>query len=384
MIRFVMAMMAMLWLPSAFASNLYHASVPLDNGAQTSQQAAKQQGLLDVLVKVSGQRDIADNPSVQNRLNDVDGLITQLGYGETARTENNESVRTLEVGFDSQQVQALLRDAGLPLWGTPRPSVLVWLVDDRSAEREIVWEQSDVALVDALRDSAAKRGLPVLVPVGDFDDLMAISASDLWGGFIGPVSDASQRYQADGIVIAKLIPQGIRWQFFPDASDLQADQQRGQGDSAAMINAVADYYATRTAVVFDQNDDSQAVTLAIAGVQGGDDYVQLERTLAGLNALQSAHLAELEGDALRFTVRLAASQQALINELTANREIRLMTPQERLDYAGSEKMETSPQQPAGSALDSSEEGVRLNNEQTLEGDVLAEDDTILWFVWQAS
>ncbi|ODQ00903.1 DUF2066 domain-containing protein [Salinivibrio sp. SS2] len=384
MIRFVMAMMAMLWLPSAFASNLYHASVPLDNGAQTSQQAAKQQGLLDVLVKVSGQRDIADNPSVQNRLNDVDGLITQLGYGETARTENNESVRTLEVGFDSQQVQALLRDAGLPLWGTPRPSVLVWLVDDRSAEREIVWEQSDVALVDALRDSAAKRGLPVLVPVGDFDDLMAISASDLWGGFIGPVSDASQRYQADGIVIAKLIPQGIRWQFFPDASDLQADQQRGQGDSAAMINAVADYYATRTAVVFDQNDDSQAVTLAIAGVQGGDDYVQLERTLAGLNALQSAHLAELEGDALRFTVRLAASQQALINELTANREIRLMTPQERLDYAGSEKMETSPQQPAGSALDSSEEGVRLNNEQTLEGDVLAEDDTTLWFVWQAS
>ncbi|OOF24920.1 hypothetical protein BZJ19_10680 [Salinivibrio proteolyticus] len=384
MIRFVMAVMAMLWLPSVFANNLYHASVPLDNGAQTSQQAAKQQGLLDVLVKVSGQRDIADNPSVQNRLNDVDGLITQVGYGETARTENSESVRTLEVGFDSQQVQALLRDAGLPLWGTPRPSVLVWLVDDRGAEREIVWEQSDVALVDALRDSAAKRGLPVLVPVGDFDDLMAISASDLWGGFIGPVSDASQRYQADGIVIAKLTPQGIRWQFFPDASDLQSDQQRGQGDSAAMINAVADYYATRTAVVFDQDDDSQAVTLAIAGVQGGDDYVQLERTLAGLNALQSAHLAELEGDTLRFTVRLAASQQALINELTANREIRLMTPQERLDYAGSEKMETSPQQPAGSALDSSDEGVRLNNEPTLEGDVLAEDDTTLWFVWQSS
>ncbi|OOF13251.1 hypothetical protein BZG83_09080 [Salinivibrio sp. PR919] len=379
-----MAVMAMLWLPSVFANNLYHASVPLDNGAQTSQQAAKQQGLLDVLVKVSGQRDIADNPSVQNRLNDVDGLITQVGYGETARTESSESVRTLEVGFDSQQVQALLRDAGLPLWGTPRPSVLVWLVDDRGTEREIVWEQSDVALVDALRDSAAKRGLPVLVPVGDFDDLMAISASDLWGGFIGPVSDASQRYQADGIVIAKLIPQGIRWQFFPDASDLQADQQRGQGDSAAMINAVADYYATRTAVVFDQNDDSQAVTLAIAGVQGGDDYVQLERTLAGLNALQSAHLAELEGDALRFTVRLAASQQALINELTANREIRLMTPQERLDYAGSEKVATSPQQPAGSALDSRNEDVRLNSEPTLEGDVLAEDDTTLWFVWQSS
>ncbi|SIN97971.1 DUF2066 domain-containing protein [Salinivibrio sp. ES.052] len=390
--RFVLAVVACLWLPGAMANNLYHASIPLDNGAQTSQQAAKKQGLNAVLTKVSGQREVPDNPAVKQALQDVDSFITQLGYGESAGQTDGTAQRTLEVGFDSQQIRKVLRDAGLPLWGSPRPSVLVWLVDAREGERQIIWEQSDHPVIERLRNKAAARGLPVFIPVGDFDDLMAISSSDLWGGFIQPVEQASQRYQPDGIVIGKLTEQGIRWQFFPDASQMSMSQERGQArDAQAMIDMVADYYADQTGVLLDQHDESASIVIAIAGVSSGKDYVALEQTLAGLNALQNVHLGELKDDTLVFDARLAASEQALINELTANREIRLMAPQERAMRMNNATEPRVSGEGQDSMVPVSEGGSEPVNQMPNENDRMATlsasertMDKRLWFVWQPS
>ncbi|OOE41004.1 hypothetical protein BZG00_02535 [Salinivibrio kushneri] len=383
--RFVLAFIACIWLPSALANDLYHASVPLDNGAQTSQQAAKKQGLSAVLTKVSGQRNLSDNPAVKQALQEVDSLITQLGYGEHEQGADGATQRTLEVGFDSQQVREILRQAGLPLWGSPRPSVLVWLVDDRGLERQIIWEQSERPVIDELRQAAALRGLPVLIPVGDFDDLMAISSSDLWGGFIQPVEQASERYQPDGIVIAKLTDQGIRWQLFPEANQMQTNQTRGQAsDASAMIHSLADYYAQQTGVILDQDEDSASVVIAIGGIESGDDYVALEKTLANLNAVQSVHLRKLNDHTLVFDAQLAASQQALIKELTANREVRLMTMQEQEAYTA----RTSPT--ASESANTAQPAVELEQgDQAVEqgeSDLVPEPqpsaEKRLWFVWQ--
>ncbi|WBA09332.1 DUF2066 domain-containing protein [Salinivibrio kushneri] len=388
--RFVLAFIACLWLPSALANDLYHASIPLDNGAQTSQQAAKRQGLSAVLTKVSGKRNLSNNPAVKQALQEVDSLITQLGYGERDQGADGATQRTLEVGFDSQQVHDILRKAGLPLWGSPRPSVLVWLVDDRGAERQIIWEQSERPVIDKLREAAALRGLPVLIPVGDFDDLMAISSSDLWGGFIQPVEQASERYQPDGIVIAKLTDQGIRWQLFPDANQMQTNQTRGQAsDATTMIHSLADYYAEQTGVILDQNEDSASVVIAVGGINNGNDYVALEKTLANLNAVQGVHLRQLNDDTLVFDAQLAASQQALIKELTANREVRLMTSQEQEAYTAN----TSPT--ASDAQHTTQTAVELeqdekageqgesNSTQTAAPEPQPSAEKRLWFVWQS-
>ncbi|OOE59163.1 hypothetical protein BZG13_04500 [Salinivibrio sp. ML323] len=386
--RFVLAFIACLWLPSALANDLYHASIPLDNGAQTSQQAAKKQGLSAVLTKVSGQRNLSDNPAVKQALQEVDSLITQLGYGEHEQGADGATQRTLEVGFDSQQVREILRQAGLPLWGSPRPSVLVWLVDDRGLERQIIWEPSERPVIDELRQAAALRGLPVLIPVGDFDDLMAISSSDLWGGFIQPVEQASERYQPDGIVIAKLTDQGVRWQLFPEANQMQTNQTRGQAsDASAMIHSLADYYAQQTGVILDQDEDSASVVIAIGGIESGDDYVALEKTLVNLNAVQGVHLRKLNDDTLVFDAQLAASQQALIKELTANREVRLMTMQEQEAYTAStsptasEAANTEPAVELEQGDQALEQG-ESDSTQTLAPEPQPSAEKRLWFVWQ--
>ncbi|OOE90941.1 DUF2066 domain-containing protein [Salinivibrio sharmensis] len=387
--RFVLAFIACLWLPSALANDLYHASIPLDNGAQTSQQAAKKQGLSAVLTKVSGKRNLSNNPAVKQAQQEVDSLITQLGYGERDQGADGATQRTLEVGFDSQQVREILRKAGLPLWGSPRPSVLVWLVDDRGVERQIIWEQSERPVIDKLREAAALRGLPVLIPVGDFDDLMAISSSDLWGGFIQPVEQASERYQPDGIVIAKLTEQGIRWQLFPDANQMQTNQTRGQAsDATAMIHSLADYYAEQTGVILDQSEDSASVVIAVGGIENGDDYVALEKTLAALNAIQGVHLRELNDHTLVFDARLAASQQALVKELTANREVRLMTTQEQEAYTASTSQAASKKentaQPDADLEQGDETAVQAvsDSTQTAAPEPQPSAEKRLWFVWQ--
>jgi hypothetical protein len=79
------------------------------------------------------------------------------------------------------------------------------------------------------------------------------------------------------------------------------------------------------------------------------------------------HLAELNDDTLIFDVRLAASQQALINELTANRHVRLMTPQEReaRTMAPAEEQDSTIATPA---LTDSRDADSTDNQR-------------LWFVW---
>lgn len=162
-------------------------------------------------------------------------------------------------------------------------------------------------------------------------------------------------------------------------------------DAQAMIDMVADYYADQTGVLLDQHDESASIVIAIAGVSSGKDYVALEQTLAGLNALQNVHLGELKDDTLVFDARLAASEQALINELTANREIRLMAPQERAMRMNNATEPRVSGEGQDSMVPVSEGGSEPVNQMPNENDRMATlsasertMDKRLWFVWQPS
>lgn len=179
MLRILFLLLAVIALPlkAATVTDLYNAQVVLPSNDQQADTQARQQGLEQVLIKVSGQRDIAKNSYIKKAMAKPDSYISQYGYAQ------QQGQRVLNLAFSQSDIQKLLSSAHAPIWNQ-RPNVLVWMVDDAHQDRQIVWDQSSNTALTDMRQMAKERGLPLTLPIGDFDDVTAISASDLWGDLL--------------------------------------------------------------------------------------------------------------------------------------------------------------------------------------------------------
>lgn len=319
---FLVALMA-LPLQAATVNTLYQAQVPLPDSDRQTEQTARVAALQQVLVKVSGQRDIASNEVIQKALENSGSYVSQLGYG------NEQGQPVLEISFDSEKIRTLLTQANATFWSEQRPTVLVWLVEEANRDRAIVWDQSGNSLQANLNLAAAHRGVPVLLPIGDFQDVTAISVPDLWGGFSQPIANASTRYQPDAVLIARVQRRSdsmqLAWQLFPSSPAAMLDghsaslEGRNSGDSTAAITAmmdqVADNLAARYAVQLGGATEG-GFSIDVANVRRVEDFFQLEKLLKDLSSVASVNASHLQGDKVRFAIQLLSNEQVFARELS--------------------------------------------------------------------
>ncbi len=185
---------------AAQVTDLYQGKAPT-SGDMT---AAQSQALGDVLVKVTGKRDILTQPDVVKALAAPADYVQQYSYQDIG------SVKFLKADFNVAKVNALVGQSKFALLGPVRPQVAIWLVVDEG-ERRTLPDQSGDGWSEALRAQTQAMGLPVSLPLMDLDDNMAVNATDVWGRFADPVLKASQRYGAEMVVLGKLSPEGEAW-----------------------------------------------------------------------------------------------------------------------------------------------------------------------------
>ncbi|GHA63136.1 DUF2066 domain-containing protein [Photobacterium aphoticum] len=326
MLRVTLLFMALLALPlkAATMTNLYQAQVVLPDTDRQSEQVARQQALEQVLIRVSGQSAIGKNEVVAKALTQSGQYVSQFGYG------NQDGQRTLALTFDARQIRTLLAQAKASFWTEQRPTTLVWMVEDDGRDRNILWDQSGSALVADMKQAAERRGVPVSVPIGDFQDVTAISSPDLWGGFVQPLSTASVRYQPEAILLARVRKQGtdeisINWQLFKNRAEaLVASQQapsegRLSGATVATINqmmdAVADQLAAKYAVPLGAEASNQ-MSVVVGNITSSRDFFTLERMVTNLTSVAAVNAYRIQGDKVEFNVQLLSSEEAFKQELS--------------------------------------------------------------------
>lgn len=104
----------MLWIASAQAADvnsLYQAQIPVPSESQADWQQAIPQALIQVLIQVSGNEQIAQAPQVVQQLAHTAPLVQSFSYIDSTGT-NGQSVKLLQVQFDQQAVNQLLHQAG--------------------------------------------------------------------------------------------------------------------------------------------------------------------------------------------------------------------------------------------------------------------------------
>jgi hypothetical protein len=185
---------------------LYSVQALVKTQSEADRNAAARAAFADVLVRTSGRKDVVSHEDVASALKKAQQYLFGFSYQNVSATlgEGDDAVPAigLNLQFDSAAVEQLLRKAHLPLWPSTRPQVLVWIVvNDETGIRSLTSEEQQ-----ALQSQSAYRGLPLLFPRWDIEDASYVSTQQIWDGWVSEVKAASQRYQADAILIGRITP----------------------------------------------------------------------------------------------------------------------------------------------------------------------------------
>lgn len=293
-------------------TTLYTAQVVLDPEQADPRAAAYEAALYTVLLRVAG-TELAANPDLVAEL-----FPRPAAYVVQFQPGPDD---TLWVSFDGGAVERTLRDAGQTVWGTDRPMTLVWLaVDWGDGEREVVGaDDAEQGIDDArsidrnrlLRErilaAAERRGLPVVLPLLDTDDLRNVSFSDIWGGFDDQLLEASRRYDARSVLVGRVRPdtsQHNRWSYY-----FGDQQQMWNGEPEAVVDLVADTLADEFAIRGDAPVDT--LELGIAGVDSVAAFGAVDRILKDLRIIERIAIVEVAGDRVLYRVEARGGSERL-------------------------------------------------------------------------
>lgn len=317
---------AMTWgsaLQATEVGDLYQAEAPAAGRTARHQQQATADALRQVARKVTGRFDLSYE-QLTGLLKRADTLVQSYAFVGGGR---GEPLR-LQVSFDPAGVNAGLQQVGLPVWGSNRPKVLLWLVVEEAGKRRIASQEFDAALLQQVKAQSRQQGLPFDLPINDVTDMQAISAADVWAGFLDNVRLASERYHPDITVLAKVYKAGLLWQgdwqivavggtHTQDFTgpDMASVVEPGVG---WVIQDIASVYA-RTTV---ETASGAPLVFRISGVDTLADFASVQSYLKRLVVIKSVAVQEVGAGTLSLAITSDTQVDTILQTLRADGRLR--------------------------------------------------------------
>lgn len=316
---------------------LYDAKVLVTSQSTNVRKQAARQALSDVLVRVSGQGWESPNQQIDRALQIADQYLYQYSYSHLEPSERGQKTPAgatwLNMKFESKAVQRVIKQAGLPLWGANRPTVLMWLaVDPGAGKREVVREGSQQSVVQYIKNAANKRGIPVILPVYDLEDAMQLPVESLWGQFSDAIQEASARYGAESVLVGrayrgagnkwfanwKFYFKGQEFRFVDHADTLSGHMLQGISKSAEIL---ANAFAIKPG-----NAAQGTVELSIEGVNNLQQYAAVTRYLEKMSVVRTLKVDGLENNVLNLSLVLAAQYNKFEQAIKLDKKLLPLPP----------------------------------------------------------
>ncbi len=357
----IITFLSSMTLEAVEVKDLYQASVAINSQNSSDRGPALQKALAAVMIKVGGEKSVLDNEIIKKSLSNFRLYLNQYQYQQKslqiADKQGNTKQLFLFASFNAEKINQLFQKANLPLWGSLRPQVLLWLVDEQGLTRSIISNSSASNLSFMVNEFSAQRGLPIMMPLMDLTDANQIKLSDVWGRFQQPIKEASNRYRPEAIAVMRISnaslvkldftdkevtelsdcgllctqPQTKEQTYVLDWSlldwgvikgqqklsqpykgvDPQALLQQGLSDITELIYQ---RYALSTT---GQND----FVIEVKNIDSLVNYVDVFDFLNNLSSVKSVTLLSAKGSAWRFNLQLLGSTEALLASLKLNNKL---------------------------------------------------------------
>lgn len=292
---------------------LFEAEVPVQDQSSAVRTAALRVALGRVLVRMTGQSDVATTDAGKALLANPEQLVQQYRYF----TESGQEplVLKLWVRFDGDAIREALQQQGIAYWGGDRPETLVWLaVEDRDSRYVVSADDASEARHD-LDVAAQTRGVPLVYPLMDLEDQTRVRFASLWKDtFV--VGAASQRYHTPAVLIGRIehLDTGgwaARWQLS------MAGNTRNWSDShpqlAALLRQGIDDLASLQAslLMAGGTAGTNAVTISVDGISSLADYARAGNYLDTLSGVRSVMVEEVTPTRVQYKLFLNGNLQEL-------------------------------------------------------------------------
>lgn len=291
-----------------------------DQSAENRTPAVRD-GLAEVLVRVSGHQATLESEKVIQLLERSESYLAQFSYHANENAaETGESKFRLKMRFDGPSLVRLLSEAELSVWGGNRPSVLTWLAIEGPSGRFVVNNENNPLLTEVLQKEAARRGVPLVMPLMDLEDERLVTVSDIWGQFSDRISAASVRYSPDAVYSGRFYRSGNEWHAYwlvqvgtqRQAIELKAEQVREL--FSLSVDALAEILADKYAVVLSPANSGE-FAFKVIGVKSIDDYARLTRYLESLQIVERVEVSRLDDTGVAFRVALKGATAQFLSVL---------------------------------------------------------------------
>lgn len=327
-IRLLVSLLS-IYMASAYAikvNTLYETQIPVNTQSDSERIAAIQTAFGNVLSKVSGNASIIDKEPLKSRINSAESLVEEYSY-TIASNNANQAHYLLNLRFDPEAINQLLRDTKAPIWGQNRPLILLWVVAELPDQPpEILASDSTNPMIAAFKQAAEQRGLPLLFPMMDITDMNLVSINDINTFTATNLLNAAKRYASDAIIIGrvKFDKSGYKteWKLFHgnDQWNWIFTDKNLDNIITSMTENITHIVASRYAIVT-TNQVQKNISLHITGVSEHTDFAQIIRYLNQLMPVANVSIAKISGNDLTLNVGLRSSDQSFIQALSLSKKL---------------------------------------------------------------
>lgn len=296
--------------------NLYSGEVVVASQAEAERTQAIPEALIQVLQKLSGQREIPSSPALDDALNNSSRFLRSYRYSRVDRTSADGEVTgelRLVAQFMQTQVDRIVQQLGLPRWRQERPEVQLWVVIDDGLNRQLKPLEFAYAW-ESMEQVAAARGLPVGWPELDEEEVQLLDMRLVWGGFTDYLVERGA--PQDGVAIIAARREGpqwvVRWNLASGGQNLswQSSDFELMYALAEGINLMADQIAMNNAIAPSEQGDA-TVNLTVGGLNNADAYAKCLEYLQNLSLVNSVEVLAANPGIVSFRLHLNASAEHL-------------------------------------------------------------------------
>ena len=144
-------------------TGLYQQSVAVENESVAERNRAYQVAFEKMILKVTGDQRWLEHARIRTAAGNAGDYVQAFAYTTQAAAGPIAGQRFIEVQFSAQRINQLLAAENIPVWGSNRPSVLVWMVlQEAGGRRNLLGPETNPEIIEFMRRFGAKRGLPII------------------------------------------------------------------------------------------------------------------------------------------------------------------------------------------------------------------------------
>jgi len=358
---------------AAVVESLYEVEVPVVDQDAGTQRAAFNQGLKEVLIRVTGDRNIFSLIKLPRSASYVKQFQYREFENKDIRAENQSNdivlsgknqlpTQLLWVQFNETKVNEFVQKNALPLWGKRRNETIIWLAVNDGVNRYIL-KDPDESLLKSITDATAtRRAVPIIWPQVKREE-RAIRFADVWAGFQRPIIKLSSVYTDGPIIIGRLQWNNGQWNsewsliLDDNKTDWVIEHSEYEHLLAEAIDTAADAMGQQFAL-FDTGDikSFHSLGIQINNINSIVALNDLKQYLSTVPMVQQFKLEHIENDQVVFDMSLRTNTEDFLKTVQQDSKLILMSEE------SIKKSESNPVIPSDAAKNVSAEGYSVQDD----------------------